>query len=256
VLVIGICASPARRTAHSGAPEADDSSGASDALGSRGVHVPDPVVDRADALDPEHAVLLADSVGLALLVVLETLAPVERLAFVLHDIFAVPFEEIAPLVGRSLAAARLPSCRVRRRLQATAVEPDVDLARQREVMDAFLAASRSGDFETLLEVLDPDAVLRLDRGAVPAGVSRASGVPRVSGVVRGEAAVAGLGLPFSGDGWSPHHALVNGAAGAIMARHGRPASIIGFTVHGGKIVAIDILADHARIRRLKPPELP
>jgi RNA polymerase sigma-70 factor (ECF subfamily) len=232
-----------------GAPDADDTSGAYDALGTRGASVPDPVVDRADALDPEHEVLLADSVGLALLVVLETLAPAERLAFVLHDVFAVSFEEIAPIVGRSPAAARQLASRARRRVRGASAEPDVDLTRQREVVEAFLAASRGGDFEALLEVLDPDVVLRLDRGAVPAGA------PRASGVLHGAAAVAGLGLPFSGDGWSPHQALVNGAAGVIMARRGRPAAVIGFTVRGGKIAAIDILADPTRIRRLELPEL-
>src|SRR4051812_39711501 len=163
------------------------------------VRMPEPIVDRADGTDPEHEALLADSVGLALLVVLETLAPAERLAFVLHDVFAVPFEEIAPIVDRSPAAARQLASRARRRGQGEArvsqpatgpsagEGPDVDLARQREVVDAFVAASRGGDFEALLAVLDPDVVFRLDRGAVPAGVS---------GVIRGAPAVAGLKLRF------------------------------------------------------------
>ncbi len=140
--------------------------------GHRDSRVPDPIVGRADGGDPEHEALLADSVGLALLVVLETLAPAERLAFVLHDMFAVPFDEIAPIVGRSPTAARQLASRARRRVQGAAPVPDADLARQREVVDAFLAASRGGDFEALLAVLDPDVVLRADTGAVPAGASR------------------------------------------------------------------------------------
>jgi RNA polymerase sigma factor (sigma-70 family) len=221
-----------------------------DSLGPHGpdsAYVPDPIVAIAPGTDPEHEALQADAVGLALLVVLETLAPAERLAFVLHDVFAVPFEEIAPIVGRTPTAARQLASRARRRVQGAAAGPDVDLPRQREVVDAFLAASRGGDFEALLAVLDPDVVLRLDRGAVPAGASR---------VIRGAPAVVGLGLPFSGPGWSVHPALVNGAAGVIIARRGRPASVTGFTVRRGKIVAIDILADPARIRRLGLPDLP
>ena len=144
-------------------------------------HVPEPIVSREDGIDPEHEALLADSVGLALLVVLETLAPAERLAFVLHDMFAVPFDEIAPIVGRSPTAARQLASRARRRVQGAATVPDADLTRQREVVDAFLAASRGGDFDALLAVLDPDVVLRADRAAVPAGASRE---------VRGAAAVA------------------------------------------------------------------
>ena len=146
-----------------------------------GAHVPEPIVSREDGIDPEHEALLADSVGLALLVVLETLAPAERLAFVLHDMFAVPFDEIAPIVGRSPAAARQLASRARRRVQGAATAPDADLTRQREVVDAFLAASRGGDFDALLAVLDPDVVLRADRAAVQAGASRE---------VRGAAAVA------------------------------------------------------------------
>jgi RNA polymerase sigma factor (sigma-70 family) len=137
-----------------------------------GLHVPDPIVSRADGIDPEHEALLSDSVGLALLVVLETLSPTERLAFVLHDMFGVPFEEIAPIVGRSPAASRQLASRARRRVRGAAPAPDADLSRQREVVDAFLAASRDGDFDTLVAVLDPDVVLRADSGAVLAGRSR------------------------------------------------------------------------------------
>src|SRR6266571_4966583 len=136
------------------------------------VRVPDPIVGREDEFDPDHGVLLSDSVGLALLVVLETLAPAERLAFVLHDMFAVPFDEIAPMVGRSPTAARQLASRARRRVQGAAAVPDTDLRRQREVVDAFLAAARDGDFDALLAVLDPDVVLRADRAAVHAGASR------------------------------------------------------------------------------------
>jgi RNA polymerase sigma factor (sigma-70 family) len=208
---------------------------------SLGTHVPDPIVGRGDGFDPEHEVLLADSVGLALLVVLETLAPAERLAFVLHDLFAVPFEEIAPIVGRSPTAARQLASRARRRVQGAPTVPDADLTRQREVVDAFLAASRSGDFDALLAVLDPDVVLRLDRGAVPPGASKE---------VRGASAVVKLGFRLSGLGWLPQPALVNGAPGIVVTRDGRPFSVMGFTVRRGKIVAIDILADPARLRRL------
>src|ERR687891_39208 len=137
-----------------------------------GMHVPDPIVSRADGLDPEHEALLADSVGLALLVVLETLAPAERLAFVLHDMFSVPFDEIAPIVGRSSTATRQLASRARRRVQGAAPVPDADLTRQREVVDAFLAAARGGEFDALLAVLDPDVVLRSDRAALPSGASR------------------------------------------------------------------------------------
>ena len=208
-----------------------------------GVHVPDPIVSRKDEINPEHEVLLADSVGLALLVVLETLAPAERLAFVLHDIFDVPFEEIAPVVGRSPAAARQLASRARRRVQGAAPVPDADLTRQREVVDVFLAAARDGDFEALLAVLDPDVVLRADRGAAPGGVSR---------VVRGARAVAAGALSFARRrAGSARPALVNGAAGVVaFAPDGRPFSVVGFTVRRGKIVEIDILADPERLRRL------
>ena len=212
-----------------------------------GVHVPDPVVSREDGLDPEHEALLADSVGLALLVVLETLAPAERLAFVLHDMFDVPFDEIAPIVGRSPAAARQLASRARRRVKGAAPVPDADLARQRAVVDAFLAAARGGDFDALLAVLDPDVVLRADRGAVPPGASR---------VVRGAPAVAEQALAFARlVGPFARPALVNGAAGIVAAPGGQAFSVLGFTVTRGNIVEIDILADPARLRRLDLADL-
>ncbi len=206
-----------------------------------GGRIPEPIVSRADGVDPEHEALLADSVGLALLVVLETLAPAERLAFVLHDMFAVPYEEIAPIVGRSPTAARQLASRARRRVQGEAPVPDADLATQREVVDAFLAASRDGDFDALVAVLDPDVVLRTDRGAVSAGASRE---------VRGAEAVASQALSYSQLGLFVRPALVNGAAGLVATRGGQPFSVGGFTVRGGKIVEIDILADPERLRRL------
>ena len=204
-----------------------------------GVRMPEPIVDRADGVDPEHEALLADSVGLALLVVLETLSPPERLAFVLHDIFAVPFDEIAPIVDRSPEAARQLASRARRRVQGENALPDADLDTQRKVVDAFLAASRDGDFEALLEVLDPDVVLRADLG--PAGESRE---------VRGARAVAGQALFYSRLGLVMQPALVNGVVGAVGTRDGEPFSVGGITVRGGKIVAIDILADPERLSRL------
>jgi RNA polymerase sigma factor (sigma-70 family) len=207
-----------------------------------GVYVPDPIVSRKDGMDPEHDALLADSVGLALLVVLETLDPVERLAFVLHDIFDMPFDEIAPIVGRSPAAARQLASRARRRVQGAAPVPDVDLTRQREVVDVFLAAARDGDFDALLAVLDPDVVLRADRGAVPPGASR---------VVRGARTAAEHALTFWRRAGFARPALVNGAAGIVAFAHdGRPFSVVGFTVRRGKIVEINVLADPARLGRL------
>ncbi|WP_030992549.1 sigma-70 family RNA polymerase sigma factor [Streptomyces sp. NRRL S-1813] len=204
-------------------------------------HVPEPVVGRLDTVDPEQEALLADSVGLALLVVLETLTPVERLAFVLHDMFAMPFDEIAPLVDRTPAAARQLASRARRRVQGVAPAPDTDLARQREVVDAFLAASRGGDFEALLAVLDPDVVLRADAGDAPEGVSK---------LVRGARAVVEQALTFSRFAAFARPALVNGAPGLVTARGGRPFSVMGFTLAHGKIVEINILADLARLSRL------
>ncbi|KOG38971.1 sigma-70 family RNA polymerase sigma factor [Streptomyces decoyicus] len=204
-------------------------------------HVPEPIVGRLDTVDPEQEALLADSVGLALLVVLETLAPAERLAFVLHDMFAMPFDEIAPIVDRTPAAARQLASRARRRVQGAAPAPDTDLARQREVVDAFLAASRGGDFEALLAVLDPDVVLRADAGDAPEGVSK---------LVRGARAVVEQALTFSRFAAFARPAMVNGAPGLVTARGGRPFSVMGFTLAHGKIVEINILADLARLSRL------
>ena len=203
-----------------------------------GAPMPDPIASREDGTDPEHEALLADSVGLALLVVLETLAPAERLAFVLHDMFAMPFDEIAPIVGRSPAAARQLASRARRRVQGAAQSPDADRTRQRKVVDAFLAASRNGDFEALLALLDPDVVLRADKAAVLVGASAE---------VRGAAAVAGT---FSGRARFAQRALVNGAAGAVWAPGGRPRVVFGFTITGGKIVEIELVADPERLRQL------
>jgi RNA polymerase sigma factor (sigma-70 family) len=203
------------------------------------VRMPEPIVDRADGIDPEHEALLADSVGLALLVVLETLSPPERLAFVLHDIFAVPFDEIAPIVERSPEAARQLASRARRRVQGENTVPDADLETQRKLVDAFVAASRDGDFEGLLEVLDPDVVLRADFGPL-----------RRSHVVRGARAVAAQAQSFSQLGLVIRPALVNGVAGAVSTRDGEPFSIGAIIVRGGKIVEIDFLADPARLRRL------
>lgn len=206
-----------------------------------GPYVPEPIVDRADGTNPEHEALLADSVGLALLVVLETLTPAERLAFVLHDMFAVPFDEIAPIVERSPQAARQLASRARRRVRGTAPIPDADLTTQREVVDAFLAAARDGDFDALVAALDSDVVLRADRGAVPAGTSTE---------VRGAAAVASQALTYSRLGLPVRPALINGAAGAVTLRDGAPFAISGFTIRNRKIVAIDILADPVRLRQL------
>jgi RNA polymerase sigma-70 factor, ECF subfamily len=205
------------------------------------IHFPDPIVSRPDGVDPEHEALLADSVGLALLVVLETLAPAERLAFVLHDVFAVPFDEIAAIVDRSPAAVRQLASRARRRVQGAAPVPDADLARQREVVDAFFAAARDGDFEALVAVLDPDVVLRSD-----GGVAR----PDASFVLHGARAVAESAMSFARLSPFVRPALVNGAAGVVVAPRGRPFSVMGFTVKGGKIVEIDGLADPERLRQL------
>jgi RNA polymerase sigma factor (sigma-70 family) len=206
-----------------------------------GVHVPEPIIDRVDRMDPEHEALLADSVGLALLVVLETLSPPERLAFVLHDIFAVPFDEIATIVDRSPQAARQLASRARRRVQAENTAPDADLKAQREVVEAFLAAAREGDFDRLVAVLDPDVVLRVDLGPLLVGGSRE---------VRGAAAVARQAVTYSQLGILTQPALINGAAGSVSFRDGRPFSIGGVIVRGGKIVEMDILADPARLREL------
>jgi RNA polymerase sigma factor (sigma-70 family) len=204
-------------------------------------HVPDPIVSRDSALDPEQETLLADSVGLALLVVLEMLEPAERLAFVLHDMFSVPFDDLAGILGRSPAAARQLASRARRRVQGTAPVPDTDMSRQREVVNAFLAASRNGDFDALLAVLDPDVVLRADAGSFHPGESK---------VVRGAARVAEQALLFSSLAQHCRLALVNGTPGLVTAPGGQPYSVVGFTIRHGKIVEIDILADPERLRQL------
>ena len=208
-------------------------------------HLPEQIVSRDDRADPEHEALLADSVGLALLVVLETLTPAERLAFVLHDIFAVPFEEIAPIVERTPTAARKLTSRARRRVHGAggrdgvATVPDADLTRQREVVDAFLAAARGGDFDALLAVLDPDVVLRSDRAAIPSGASRE---------IRGAAAVARRAT--LGGARAAQPALVNGAVGVVVAPRGRLLMVLVFTISRGKIVEIDAVADPERLRQL------
>ena len=206
-----------------------------------GVHVPEPIVDRADGTDPEHEALLADSVGLALLVVLETLAPAERLAFVLHDMFAVPFDEIARIVDRSPEATRQLASRARRRVQGENRVPDADLDTQREVVDAFLAASRNGDFDALVAVLDPDIVLRADVGVDGPGESIE---------VRGAEAVAQRALTYRRLDLTQRPALINGAAGVVTLRDGRPFSVLGCTVRDRKIVEMDILADPGRLAEL------
>jgi RNA polymerase sigma-70 factor, ECF subfamily len=204
--------------------------------------VPDPIVSQDHALDPEHEALLADSVGLALIVVLDTLPPAERLAFVLHDMFDVPFEEIAPIVGRSEAATRQLASRARRRVRGATPMPDVDLARQREVVEAFLAAARKNDFDALLATLDPDVVLRADRGATPPGAST---------VLRGARTVAERALAFWRIAGFARPAVVNGTAGIVaFASDGQPFSVVAFTVRLGRIIEIDVLADPVRLRRL------
>jgi RNA polymerase sigma-70 factor, ECF subfamily len=205
------------------------------------VHVPDPVVSRDDGTQPEHEALLADSVGLALLVVLETLTPAERLAFVLHDMFGVPFEEIAGLVDRSPAAARQLASRARRRVQGAAPVPDTDVADQRRVVDAFFAAARDGDFEALVAVLHPDVVSRSDGGALR---------PDASAIVRGAREVAARALTYARLSPFVRPALVNGAAGVVVAPDGQPFAVMGFTVVDGKIVEIDSITDPARLGEL------
>lgn len=191
------------------------------------VHLPEPI----DGVDLEQESLLADSIGPALLVVLETLAPAERLAFVLHDLFAVPFEEIADIVGRTPAAARQLASRARRRVQGADTAPGADAVRKREIVEAFLAASRNGNFDALLALLDPDIVLRADSAAVRMGSSSE---------VRGASAVA---TTFSGRAQAARLALVDGTVGAVWAPGGQPRVVFGFTITDGKIVAIDLVAD-------------
>jgi RNA polymerase sigma factor (sigma-70 family) len=203
----------------------------------------DPILSHEGGVNPEEEALLADSVGLALLVVLETLTPAERLAFVMHDVFSVPFEEIAPIVGRSPTAARQLASRARHRVQGAATMPDADFTQQRAVVDAFLAASRGGDFGALLALLDPDVVLRPDAAVM------AMGSP---GEVRGAEAVA---RQFAGRAQVARVALVDGAVVAVWAQHGEPRVIFSFTMAHGKIVAIDLIADPERLRQLDPVAL-
>ena len=200
--------------------------------------LPDPLIDPVDEVDPEHEALLADSVGLALLVVLETLSPAERLAFVLHDIFAVPFDEIAPIVDRSPEAARQLASRARRRVRAERAVPDADLETQWQVADAFLAAWRDGDFDRLVAVLDPDVVVRADFG------------PGRARETRGAAAVARQALGYARLGLEMRPVLINGVVGAVAFLHGQPFSIGAVTVTNGKIVELDFLNDPERLSRL------
>jgi RNA polymerase sigma-70 factor (ECF subfamily) len=203
--------------------------------------LPDPIIDRADGVDPEHEALLADSVGLALLVVLETLTPPERLAFVLHDMFAVPFEQIAPLIDRSPQAARQLASRARRRVRAQPTTPDADVSAQREVVDAFLAAAREGDFDALVATLDPDVVLHADGGTAR---------PAASVRVRGALEVARRAAMWSRVDLVMHPALVNGAFGVVATLNGAVFSIASVIVRNGKIAEMDFLADPDRLARL------
>jgi RNA polymerase sigma factor (sigma-70 family) len=203
------------------------------------VYLPDPIIDSADGTQPEHEALLADSVGLALQVVLETLAPAERLAFVLHDMFAVPFDEIASIVDRSPEATRQLASRARRRIRGAAPVPDADLTAQWEVVDAFVAAARKGDFDALVAVLDPDVVLRADGGL--RGQSQ-----RVDGAER----VAGRAVVWSRVDLTMRRALINGAAGMVTFLQGEPFSVAAASVRNGKIVEIDFLTDPERLRQL------
>jgi RNA polymerase sigma factor (sigma-70 family) len=204
------------------------------------VHVPDPIVTRDLSSDPEYEAVLADSVGLAMLVVLETLAPAERLAFVLHDMFGVPFDEIAPMVDRTPEAARQLASRARRRVQGAATAPGTPAPGQRAVVDAFFAAARDGDFDALVSVLDPDVVLRSDSGSASP----------LSAVVHSAAAVASRAMMFARPTARTNPALVNGAPGVVVTDRGRPVSVMGFTIVGERIVEIDVLADPERVAAL------
>jgi RNA polymerase sigma factor (sigma-70 family) len=201
-------------------------------------HLPDPIVDRADSIDPEHEALLADSVGLALLVVLETLTPAERLAYVLHDMFSIPFEEIGAILDRSPEAARQLASRGRRRIRGADTTPDAEPAAQHEVVEAFLAAARHGDFDALVAMLDPDVVRREDRGT--GTIVETRGAEDVASTAR---AFAQLGLEVS-------PALINGAAGWVALRDGQVQAIAAVTQRNGRITAIDVLLDPARLERI------
>jgi RNA polymerase sigma-70 factor (ECF subfamily) len=204
-------------------------------------------VSDAEGTDPEHEALLADAVGPALLVVLDTLAPAERLAFVLHDVFAVSFEAIAPIVDRSPAAARQLASRARRRVQGAETTPAADRGRQRTLVDAFLAAARGGDFQALLALLDPDIVVRADPAAVQLGAAQALQLGAAQ-EVRGATQVASTFARLGARAARP--ALVDGVAGAVWALRGQPRVVFSFTIAGGKIVAIDLIADPVRISQL------
>jgi RNA polymerase sigma factor (sigma-70 family) len=204
------------------------------------VHLPDPVISPVGELGPEGEALLADSVGLALMVVLDALAPAERLAFVLHDMFGLPFEDIAPMVGRSPTAARQLASRARRRVKGAEI-PDSNLARQRTVVDAFFLAARSGDFDALVSVLHPDVVLRSDFGP---------NRPAASMIVRGAADVARQARLGANPAALLHPALINGAAGVVITLDGQPHVVMAFTVVNDQIVELDIIADPGRVRRL------
>ncbi|MFF0290119.1 sigma-70 family RNA polymerase sigma factor [Streptomyces sp. NPDC005262] len=205
------------------------------------IRMPDPVISHEDGIDPEQEALLADSVGLAMLVVLESLTPAERLAFVLHDMFAVPFDEIASLIEKTPAATRQLASRARRRVRGGAPVPDPDPTRQREAVDAFFAAARDGDLDALVAVLDPDVVLRSDGGVAGA---------RHTAVLHGARTVAGQALTFGQLSPFARPALINGAAGVVVVAHGRPLSVMAFTVTDGRTVAIDVLSDPERLHKL------
>ncbi|MFJ3200154.1 sigma-70 family RNA polymerase sigma factor [Streptomyces sp. NPDC086989] len=203
------------------------------------VRLPDPVVTGPAGVDPEHEVLVADSVGIALLVVLGALGPAERLAFVLHDLFAVPFDEIAPVLGRTAASTRQLASRARRRVQDAAPTPDADLVRTREVVDAFLTAARGGDLDALVDLLDPEIIARSDGGAL-----------RPSAVLRGAAQVASQAITFARFAAVARPVLVNGLPGVLALAEGKPLSVMAFTVKDGKVVALDILTDPERLARI------
>jgi RNA polymerase sigma-70 factor (ECF subfamily) len=209
-----------------------------------GPHVPDPIVSPLEGGDPEREALVADSVGLAMLGVLETLSPEERVAFVLHDTFSIPFEQVGELIDRSPVAARKAASRARGRVDAEATEPDVDLERQRVVVEAFFAAARKGDFDALVEVLHPEVVIRADGGRAR---------PSANHVIRGAAEVAGRAMTYAALSEHVRPVLVNGVAGVLVAPGGRPFSIMAFTVAGDRVVAIDALADPERLERLELP---
>ncbi|MGW3563720.1 sigma-70 family RNA polymerase sigma factor [Streptomyces sp. NPDC000941] len=200
------------------------------------IRLPDPVVSGPGGVDPEQEMLVADSVGIALMIVLQTLSPAERLAFVLHDLFAVPFDEIAPILGRTSASTRQLASRARRRVEGAAPAADTDLARKREVVDAFLTASRGGDFDALLAVLDPDVVARSDGGTLRPSLLR-----------RGAADVASQAITFARIAEAARPVLINGSPGVVSVAEGRVVSVMAFTIRGGRITALDILTDPERI---------